>query len=236
MKAIVHNLMFIHEKIANGATEQRFKNFDAFAYERTGGAYPLVGLNNNEAADRTISVATGFGANVSLHDYTGHAGDVSTDGGGQVTITIPRNTGGLGYACYSRQGIGGAFPVTGRDVAQDYEGGPGSRHQARRQRLARPGLPGHRRGRPIRGALRFDTSHWTSSTSITLELSDPAGLAIATRDYTGATTQGDAITAAAQPGAAGFYSFKIRSANTPAANLKPSYKLSVTYRSPQVLK
>ena len=35
--------------------------------------------------------------NAPLHDYTGHAGDVRTDGAGQATITIPKNTGGLGY-------------------------------------------------------------------------------------------------------------------------------------------
>ena len=37
MKPIIDNLIFIHEKIASGATEQRFKNHDIFAFERLGG-------------------------------------------------------------------------------------------------------------------------------------------------------------------------------------------------------
>ena len=237
MKAVIDNLIFIHEKIAVGATQQRFKNFDVFAYERLGGAHLLVGLNNNGVADRTIAVDTGFGANVALHDYTGHSGDVRTDGNGRVTITIPKNANGFGYVCYSRPGIGGPFQVTGRDVTQDYEGAQDldikPADNTASVQVCRVFVEG---GRPIRGALRFDTSHWTNTTSVTLELSDPSGASIATRKYTEATPQGDAMTATAKPGATGFYTFKIRSADTPAGNLKPSYKLSVTYRAPRELK
>ena len=62
MKPIIDNLIFIHEKIADGATQQRFKTFDVFAYERLGGAHLLVGLNNNGINAHTITVDTGFGA------------------------------------------------------------------------------------------------------------------------------------------------------------------------------
>ncbi len=237
MKPTLDNLIFIHEQIADGPTQQRFKNFDVFAYERMGGAHLLVGLNNNGVADRTITVATGFGANTPLHDYTGHAGDVKTDGNGQVTITIPKNTGGFGYVCYSRPGIGGPFAVTGVDVSQDYEGAQDLDIKPADNTafvpVCRVFVEG---GRPIRGALTFDISQWTTSTAITLELSDPAGATMATRTYTRATPQGDAITATAKANATGFYAFKIRSNATPAGNLKPSYKLSVTYRAPQELK
>src|SRR6266436_2374845 len=101
LKPEIDNLIFIHEQIANGDTLQRFKDFDVFAYERLAGAHLLVGLNNDPNVARTITVFTGFGANVGLHDYTGHGGDVRTDGSGKVTITIPRNVNGLGYVCYS---------------------------------------------------------------------------------------------------------------------------------------
>ena len=47
MKAVIDPLIFIHEQIAAGATQQRWKNHDVFAYERLGGAHLLVGLNNN---------------------------------------------------------------------------------------------------------------------------------------------------------------------------------------------
>ena len=40
MKPTIENLMFIHEKIADGPTQERFKTFDVFAYERTSGAPP----------------------------------------------------------------------------------------------------------------------------------------------------------------------------------------------------
>jgi alpha-amylase len=89
-------------------------------------------------------------------------------------------------------------------------------------------------GRPIKGALHFDTTGWTNQTSITLELDGPDGTKIASRDFDKGTTPGTAISANA--GQTGFHTFKIRSADTPAANLKPSYKLSATYRAPQELK
>jgi hypothetical protein len=89
-------------------------------------------------------------------------------------------------------------------------------------------------GQPIKGELHFDTTGWPSETSITLELDGPDGTKITSRDFDNGTAQGTAISAnAAQTG---FYTLKIRSANTPAANPKPSYKLTATYRAPQELK
>ena len=64
--------------------------------ERLAGAGLLTALNNNPDSDRTITVQTQFGANQTLHDYTGHRQqDTRTDRNGQVTITIPKNTNGL---------------------------------------------------------------------------------------------------------------------------------------------
>ena len=101
----IDNLIWIHEKLAAGPTQQRWKDFDVFAYERLGGRHLLTGLNNDPGTSRTITVATGFGPHVALHDYTGHAPDAATDGNGNVTITIPRKDGGAGYAsCYSAAG------------------------------------------------------------------------------------------------------------------------------------
>jgi alpha-amylase len=51
---------------------------------------------------KTVTVATAFGANTQLHDYSGHAGDVWTDSQGNATIGIPPNNNGSGYVCYSR--------------------------------------------------------------------------------------------------------------------------------------
>ncbi len=234
MKPIIDNLIFVHEKIAAGPTQQRFKNHDIFAFERMGGAHLLVGLNNNGNIGATITVDTGFGPNVKLHDYTGHSGDVQTDGGGQATISIPRNTNGLGYVCYSREGIDAGFPIDARDVTQDYEGaGDLDIQPADNTAFVQVCRLFVDSGRPIKGELHFDTTGWTNETSITLEIDGPDGTKITSRDFDNGTAQGTAISAnAAQTG---FYTFKIRSANTPAVNPKPSYKLTATYRAPQEL-
>jgi alpha-amylase len=91
LKAQIDNLIWIHEHLANGPTQQRWKDFDVFAFERLNEPHLLVGLNNNPDVPRTIMVATGFGSGATLHDYTGHSSDAVTDGNGFVTITIPRN-------------------------------------------------------------------------------------------------------------------------------------------------
>ena len=191
-------------------------------------------MNNNGNNGATITVDTGFGPNVKLHDYTGHSGDVQTDGGGQATISIPRNTNGLGYVCYSREGIDAGFPIDARDVTQDYEGaGDLDIQPADNTAFVQVCRVFVDSGRPIKGELHFDTTGWTNETSITLEIDGPDGTKITSRDFDNDTAQGTAISAnAAQTG---FYTFKIRSANTPAANPKPSFKLTATYRAPQEL-
>ena len=54
--------------LASGTTQQRWKDFDVFAYEREGGSRLLVALNNDPNGPHTIQVATGFGANVHLKE------------------------------------------------------------------------------------------------------------------------------------------------------------------------
>jgi alpha-amylase len=118
----IDNLVWIHEVLASGATLQRWKDFDVFAYERSGGPYLLVAMNNDPAGARTIRVDTGFGAHVGLHDYTGHAGDVATDAAGAVMLTVPANHAGLCHVCYSRQGQDRALNPGSHGVTQDVEG------------------------------------------------------------------------------------------------------------------
>jgi alpha-amylase len=115
----IDNLIWIHEVLATGETLQRWKDFDVFAYERMGG---VLVLNNDLAGPRSIRVDTGFGPNVALHDYSGHAADLATDGAGAVTVTVPANVDGLGYVCYSRQGQGRALVPASHGVKQDLDG------------------------------------------------------------------------------------------------------------------
>jgi len=233
LKATIDNLIFIHEKIADGPTQQRWKDHDVFAFERTGGKHLLVGLNNNGAADRTLVVTTGFGPNATLHDYTGHSPDVRTDPGGKATIQVPRNTDGLGYVCYSVPGIQAAPPADGHDVTQDHEG---ARDLDIKPADSTGFAPVCRvfaaAGRPIRGELRFDAARWTDPTRITLELDGPDGARISSRDF-GRAAQGEALTIT--PGSSGFHTFRIRSSATPAGHARPSFKLTATYRAPQEL-
>ncbi len=118
----IDNLIWIHEMLASGTTQQRWKDFDVFAYEREGGSRLLVALNNDPNGPHTIQVATGFGANVHLKDYTGHGGDVFTNGGGGATIQVPANVNGLGYVCYSPVGQDRPLPTASHAVTQDFEG------------------------------------------------------------------------------------------------------------------
>lgn len=122
MKPRLDPLVWIHENLANGATTFRHKEFQFVVYERTSWPNLLVGLNNDGGGWKTVTVQTAFGANVSLHDYTGHAGDVWTDGAGIATIGVPPNDNGLGYVCYSRAGLDQPNPVFRRPTTQVFEG------------------------------------------------------------------------------------------------------------------
>jgi alpha-amylase len=231
LKPEIDNLIFIHEQIANGDTLQRFKDFDVFAYERLAGAHLLVGLNNDPNAARTITVFTGFGANVGLHDYTGHSGDVRTNGGGQVTITIPRNVDGLGYVCYSRLGIGSGFHVQAHAVKQSFEGAQDlDIKPAATDQPVEIGRIFCETGKQIRGALKFDATDWTASTTLTLELLDPSGISLGAKVFHQGD-QGEFI--AVDAVATGFHTFRIQATNTPATNLKPSYTLETIYQAPK---
>ena len=231
LKPEIDNLIFIHEQIANGDTLQRFKDFDVFAYERLAGAHLLVGLNNDPNVARTITVFTGFGANVELHDYTGHSGDVRTNGGGQVTITIPRNVDGLGYVCYSRMGIGKAFHAQTHAVKQAFEGAQDlDIKPAATDQPVQIGRIFCEIGKQIRGALKFDATDWTASTTLTLELLDPTGISLGAKVFHQGD-QGEFI--AVDAVATGFHTFRIQATNTPATNLKPSYTLETIYQAPK---
>jgi alpha-amylase len=119
----IDNLIWIHENLANGATAYRWTDYQFVVYERTSWPNLLVGLNNDPSNWwKTVTVQTSFGANVHLHDYSGHDGDVWTDWQGRATIGLPPNWNGLGYVCYSRSGLDRASPVERYPTTQVFEG------------------------------------------------------------------------------------------------------------------
>ncbi len=234
LKPQIDNLIWIHEKLAAGPTQQRWKDFDVFAYERLGGPGLLVGLNNEPLNARRITVATAFGSNVSLHEYTGHGEDVTTGADGSISITIPRNDNGLGYVCYSRLGVSGAFEATPRPVTQDFEGAqdldilpatPAKAVQVQRIWCAA--------NTPVRAVLKPDRSQWTAATQITLDLLAPDQTILASEVYSKNTPQHSALNAV--PRAAGFHTLRLTTVNTPPGNSAPRYTLSVTYTATQNL-
>ena len=123
LQPLIDNLVWIHENLATGPTIYRWKDFQFVVYERTGWPNLLVGLNNDMTnAWKTVTVATGFGSNTALHDYSGHSGDIRTDSQGNVTLGIPPNNNGLGYVCYSRANLSKPNPIQRYPTTQVFEG------------------------------------------------------------------------------------------------------------------
>ncbi|HXE64792.1 MAG TPA: alpha-amylase domain-containing protein [Bryobacteraceae bacterium] len=123
LKPGIDNLLWIHERLANGGTAWRHAEYQFVVYEREGFPGLLVGLNNDIWGGwKTVRVQTSFGPNTRLHDYSGHSGDAWTDGGGAVTIGIPPNDNGRGYVCYSRDGAGGSIETPSHTTTQMFAG------------------------------------------------------------------------------------------------------------------
>jgi Domain of unknown function (DUF1939) len=218
---------------ASGPTQERWKDYNVFSYERMGEAHLLVGLNNDPQASRRISVATGFGAHVSLHDYTGHAGDTNTDGNGWVTITVPPNSDGNGFVCYSRTGIGDGFAITPQPVTQDFEGAPDlDLLPALNGKTVSIGRVWSGANQTIFCRLFPDVTNWTPETTIRLDLVDPSGVVQKALDFTTRSPQDARLDTTAI--LAGFYTLQLTASHTPPKNLNPSFKLSVTYQSDSV--
>lgn len=230
LKSQIDNLIWIHESIAEGSTEQRWKDYNVFAYERMGGAHLLVGLNNDPQTSHRISIATAFGPHVWLHDYTGHAEDVVTDVNGWATISVPPNNNGTGFVCYSRKGISGVPVLTPYSVRQDFEGAYDlDILPALAGKAVTVGRVWSGANQPIVCELFPDVTSWTSATAIRLDLLAPDGSAHGTLNFTASSTPGTSLKSLS--GTAGFYALKLTASNTPPENLNPSFKLSVTYQS-----
>jgi len=218
--------------LASGTTQQRWKDFNVFAYERTGGQRLLVALNNDPNATHTIRVATGFGPNVHLKDYTGHGADAVTGDDGAVSIAVPPCVNGLGYVCYSRLGQDRPLSITGYAVTHDLEGAAdldilpamnGSTVTAGRIWCAA--------NTPVTVAASVDRSRWSAASKIEVALVSPAARRTA---ITLTASNADALHATASE--EGFHMLQVTASGLPAGNLSAAYKLSVTYSAPQAFR
>jgi alpha-amylase len=230
LKPEIDNLIWIHEKLAEGSTQERWKDFDVFAYERLGGPHLLVALNNDPNSSHRITVATGFGPHASLHDYSGHAENAVTDGNGSVTINIPPNNNGNGFTCYSRDGLGGGFVIESQTVRQDFEGAPDlDILPALSGKMVTVGRIWSGKNRTITARLIADSTDWTPATMIRIDLLCPKGLLHETFDFTLNSPPDVALQTIST--VAGFYTLQLTASDTPPTNLNPTFKLSVSYGS-----
>jgi alpha-amylase len=234
LKPHIDRLIQIHERLAQGPTQQRWKDGGVFAFERMGGEHLLVGLNKDAGSGRTITVQTAFPPNAQLQEFTGHGAAVSSQPDSRVSLTIPRNENGQGYVCYSRPAQLKPFSPAARetsqlfDAAADLDIQPAVENQ--RLQVCRVFAESHTR---LQARLSFDATQWSSATSIHLEIENPQGAQLLSHQFGQADSHGS--TAETQTPGKGFYSFFVRSANTPARNASPSFKLVVNYTAPQLL-
>jgi alpha-amylase len=233
LKPGVDNLIWIHENLAFGTTVARFKDFQAIVYERQGYPNLLVGLNNDNHGWRTITAQTGFGPNVQLHDYTGHAGDVWTDASGHVTIGIPPNDNGMGYVAYSRIGYGQPFAAVPHlvtqtcEAAEDLDIGPaknGKTVQVTRIWCAADSK--------IRAELRPSLHTWATGSELRLLVADPNGIIIGSQPWSGGQPAPGPLTVTTR--LAGWHTAYLSATGLIGHGSVP-FELGLTYRSTQTL-
>jgi galactose oxidase len=190
-----------------------------------------VALNNDPSAPRTVEVATAFGANVALHDYSGNGPDLVTSGQGTVRITVSRNANGRGYVCYSRTGIDGHFAVTTRAVTQEFEGAadldlpPGDSGKT-----VQAGRVWCERDTSIRAIL--DLHGLADGAEVALKIVAPDDRPLVTKTFRGAAAAHSALEARTTQ--VGFHALQIKLEKAPNG-ARPAYKLAVTYEGSQQL-
>lgn len=232
LKPYIDNLIWIHENLANGETVARLKEYQIFVYERT--SYPnlLVGLNNDMYSGwQNRTVQTAFGPGVHLHDYSGHADDVWTDGDGRVTIGIPPNDNGKGYVCYSRAGLGKPNPVHRLETTQVIEGAKDlDIAPLRNDTRVFPGRVWCAADTELRVAFDIDMTDWSQETAVTVDLFDAAGFMHS--ETINLTTPHKVVSLRTK--ANGWHAVRLTATKLPGDGTAP-YRLTVTYMSTQHL-
>jgi alpha-amylase len=234
LKNQIDRLIQIHEQLANGPTQQRWKDGGVFAFERTGGGHLLVGLNKDPDASRSITLQTGFPPNTALEEFSGHAGGASTKNDSQIDITIPRNENGNGYVCYSLpRKLKTAVPAS-HATTQVYEGA----HDLD----IKPALASERvqvcrifteADTELQTRFSFDATGWTPSTAIQFDIVTAQGGKILSHKYESGDSNGRIL--AARSPSKDFCEIFVQVVNPPAGNQTSRYKLAITYTAPQTL-
>ncbi|SNS39824.1 alpha-amylase [Granulicella rosea] len=115
----LENLVWCHQKLEfkAGAYKVRFQGSQQLLIlERS--ARAIVGVNNDGSAWHDAWVATDFGPNVELHDYSGSRPDnIWTNQDGWVSIAVPPTS----YSVWGRVGIEGGFGPAGKPTTQEFQ-------------------------------------------------------------------------------------------------------------------
>jgi alpha-amylase len=233
LKPAIDNLMWIHQNIAEGPTQQRWKEHDLFIFERLGGDHLLVGLNDG-TADRTVEVETGFGAGITLHDYTGHGQEVRTGDFGRTRITVPGNAKQGGYCCYSRRGIDRNFRPSRQMAVQEFEGAADlDLPPADPKALISVGRIWARQGGQVVARLAPDRHNWTKQAKLELELVDANGAVLGS--LTCRTDTPPDVAVSVSPSRSGWIEFRLRAHEMPPTNLRPGYRVTAKYDAARTL-
>lgn len=124
--SITTRIVDARARFARGTIFNRFTSGDLYIYERhvSGSSVLLVGLNDRGDTALTQTVNTAFLPGTILEDLTGQQPNVTVNGNGQVTITVPSNstatnnnnaTGYVLYAPVTAKADGEAVVVSGPD-------------------------------------------------------------------------------------------------------------------------
>jgi alpha-amylase len=234
LKNQIDRLIQIHEQLAEGPTQQRWKDGGVFIFERVGGGHLLAGLNKDPNANRPITVQTGFPPNTRLQEFTGHGSGVSTKSDSQVDITIPRNENGNGYVCYAmprelRMPARAAHATTQvYEGAQDLDIKPALENE--KVQICRIFAEAQTQ---LQVQFSFDATGWTAATVIQFEIDATQGGKMLSHKFGSADSKGSTMTA--KTSGKGFCEIFVQVMNPPTGNKTPRYKLAMTYTAPKAL-
>jgi len=182
----VENLVWCHQKLEfkTGAYKVRYQGSQQLLIiERS--ARAIIGLNNDGANWHDAWIATDFGPNVELHDYSGSRPDnIWTNQDGWVNIAVAP----VSYSVWGPVGITGGFAPTSRRTTQEFQMDDDLGDSD-------PATPGYG-GKLIPGTFRKAGSVWTAANStvnvwIYLDGSASVDLQVFKPDATGQKSSAD---------------------------------------------
>ena len=216
--------------MANGPTAGRFLDDKVIVINRTGAPGLLTALNFDTINARAIRCQTAFGANVDLHDYTGHHDDIRTDGNGVASFTIPSNafSKGQSYLCFSRAGLNLASIRHPRHTTQTIFGAADLDTRPATNAETETGQIWVEQGSKIALRVGLDRHGVPADGSLTVTVTDTHGHSVVE-----ALCTGDHVSAEGTTGVTGEHHIRIAGRQLPEHGT--AFSIDVTYLAPQVI-